>query len=428
MAPEKLAIHGGTPVRSEPLPSHTWVIGDEELDAVMEVMDGAEESWGKSGHIRKLEDLFAEIHGVKYAFSTDSGTGAIHAAIGAVNPEPGDEIITAPATDIGSVLGILIQNAIPVFADWDAETLNMDAADAESRITDRTRAILVVHWAGNPCDMDAFMDIGRRYDLPIIEDCSHAHLSEYQGKLVGTIGDMGCFSLGSKLITAAGGGMFISDDEPTARRAKGFAAKGSEYDDELRNSLRPTSEFRGSSRGYEFLGDYHHMSPLMAAVGYEQLKRVHQTLGIRRRVADIVDEMTAEVPGFVRPKVRPGDKMSYYVYCYTIQEEQMGASPEEFAAALAAEGIENTQGILAGQPLYKFPLFAEENTYGTSKYPFVDEAGNRRIDYPSMELPVVERELPKMQFISAKNFQSEDIARDIGTAIQKVADYFYNRK
>ena len=195
MAPEKLAIHGGTPVRSEPLPSHTWVIGDEELDAVMEVMDGAEESWGKSGHIRKLEDLFAEIHGVKYAFSTDSGTGAIHAAIGAVNPEPGDEIITAPATDIGSVLGILIQNAIPVFADWDAETLNMDAADAESRITDRTRAILVVHWAGNPCDMDAFMDIGRRYDLPIIEDCSHAHLSEYQGKLVGTIGDMGCFSL-----------------------------------------------------------------------------------------------------------------------------------------------------------------------------------------------------------------------------------------
>ena len=222
--------------------------------------------------------------------------------------------------------------------------------------------------------------------------------------------------------------MFISDDEPTARRAKGFAAKGSEYDDELRNSLRPTSEFRGSSRGYEFLGDYHHMSPLMAAVGYEQLKRVHQTLGIRRRVADIVDEMTAEVPGFVRPKVRPGDKMSYYVYCYTIEEEQMGASPEEFAAALAAEGIENTQGILAGQPLYKFPLFAEENTYGTSKYPFVDEAGNRRIDYPSMELPVVERELPKMQFISAKNFQSEDIARDIGTAIQKVADYFYNRK
>ncbi len=428
MAPEKLAIHGGTPVRSEPLPSHSWFMGDEEIDAVMEVMDGAEENWGKSGHLRKLEDLFAEIHGVRYAFSTDSGTGAIHAAIGAVNPEPGDEIITAPATDIGSVLGILIQNAIPVFADWDADTMNMDAADAERRITDRTRAILVVHWAGNPCDMDAFMDIGRRYDLPIIEDCSHAHLSEYQGKLVGTVGDMGCFSLGSKLITAAGGGMFISDDEPTARRAKGFAAKGSEYDDELRNSLRPTSDFRGSSRGYEFLGDYHHMSPLMAAVGYEQLKKVQLTLGTRRRMADIVDDMTEEVPGFVRPRVRPGDKMSYYVYCYKIEEEQMGASPQEFSEALAAEGIDNTQGILAGQPLYKFPLFAEENTYGTSKYPFYDEAGNRRIDYPSMELPVVERELPKMQFISASNFHTEDVARDIGTAVQKVADYYYNRK
>ena len=428
MTSEKLAVHGGTPVRTEPLSMTSWFIGDEERDALMDVMDGAEESWGKAGYSRKLEDLFAEMHGVKYAFATDSGTGAIHAAIGAVDPEPGDEIITAPATDIGSVLGILIQNAIPVFADWDADTLNMDAADAERRITDRTRAILVVHWAGNPCDMDAFMDIGRRYDLPIIEDCSHAHLSEYQGKLVGTIGDMGCFSLGSKMITAAGGGMFISDDERMARRAKGFAAKGSEYDDELRNSLRPTSEFRGSSRGYEFLGDYHHMSPLMAAVGYAQLKKVQQTLAARRQMADIVDEMTAEVPGFVRPKVRPGDKMSYYVYCYKIEEEEMGVSPDEFARAPAAEGIANTPGILAGQPLYKFPLFAEENTYGTSSYPFVDESGNRRIDYQSMHLPVVEREMPKMAFIMARNHHTDQDARDIGTAIQKVAEYYYSRK
>ena len=165
----------------------------------------------------------------------------------------------------------------------------------------------------------------------------------------------------------------------------------------------------------------------MAAVGYEQLKKVQLTLGTRRRMADIVDEMTAEVPGFVRPRVRPGDKMSYYVYCYKIEEEQMGASPQEFSDALAAEGIDNSPGILAGQPLYKFPLFAEENTYGTSKYPFYDEAGNRRIDYPSMQLPVVERELPKMQFIMSSNFHTEKVAREIGTAIQKVADYYYNR-
>jgi dTDP-4-amino-4,6-dideoxygalactose transaminase len=430
VANEKLAIDGGEPLRREPF-APRWDFGEPEKRNLRETIDRASEpggSWGTTNQVREFEDAFARRHGVNYAIATDSGTGAIHAAVGAVNPEPGDEIITTPTSDIGTVLGIMLQNAVPVFADWDPDTFNTDPADLERRVTDRTRAIIAVHLFGNPCDMDAFMDIGRRYDLPIIEDCSHAHLSEYQGKLVGTVGDMGCFSLGSKLITAAGGGMFISDDEPTARRAKGFAAKGSEYDDELRNSLRPTSDFRGSSRGYEFLGDYHHMSPLMAAVGYEQLKKVQLTLGTRRRMADIVDDMTEEVPGFVRPRVRPGDKMSYYVYCYKIEEEQMGASPQEFSEALAAEGIDNTQGILAGQPLYKFPLFAEENTYGTSKYPFYDEAGNRRIDYPSMELPVVERELPKMQFISASNFHTEDVARDIGTAVQKVADYYYNRK
>ena len=427
MTSDKLAIHGGTPVRTEPLAQHRWSIGDEEREALMDVMDGADESWGEAGYGRKLEDQFAGLHGVKYAFGTDSGTSAIHSAIAAVNPEPGDEIITSPVTDIGTVLGILIQNAIPVFVDWDADTFNMDPADIERRITDRTRAILVVHWGGNPCDMDAIMDIGRRHDLVVIEDCSQAHFAEYQGQLVGTIGDMACFSLGSKLITAAGGGMFISNNEKFARRAKGFANKGSEYD-ELRNSLRPTTEFRGSERRYEFLGDFHQMSPLMAAVGYAQLQKVEQTLAARRRVADIVDEMVAEVPGFVRPKVRPGDKMSYYIYCYKTEEEEIGASPEQFAEALQAEGIDNTPGVLVGQPLYKFPLFAEENTYGKSRYPFVDEQGNRRIDYNALHLPVVQRELPKLGHIMSSNNHSDEDARDIGTAIQKVAGYYYSRK
>ncbi len=425
---EKLAIDGGTPVRTKPFGAR-WFFDEEDRRQVLEVVDKAVDGgWGAANKVEEFEDAFARLHGVKYAFTTDSGTGAIHAAVGAVNPEPGDEIITTPVTDIGTVLGIMIQNAIPVFADWDADAFNTDPADVERRITDRTRAIIAVHLFGNACDMDALMDIGRRHNIPVIEDCAHAHMAEYKGKLVGTIGDMGCFSMGGKLITAGGGGMFISNNEELTRRAIGFARKGSEYDEGLRNSLRPTSDYQGSKRGYSFLGDFHRMSPLMAAVGLAQLGRVEKTMQARGRVAEIVDEMVADLPGFQRPKTGPGDRTSYYVYGYRIIEEEMGASFDEFSRALDAEGIQAGAPMLGGRPLYKFPIFAEERTYGQSRYPFVDEQGNRRIDYASMHLPVIERELPRTGGLASRSTDTEDDARDIGTAIRKVALHFSGRK
>jgi dTDP-4-amino-4,6-dideoxygalactose transaminase len=392
------------------------------VEVVDKAVDGG---WGAANKVEAFEDEFAKLHGVEYAFTTDSGTGAIHAAIGAVNPEPGDEIITTPATDIGTVLGIMIQNAIPVFADWDADTFNTDPADVERRITDRTRAIIAVHYFGNPCDMDAMMDIGRRHNIPIIEDCSHAHLAEYKGKLVGTIGDMGCYSMGGKLITAGGGGMFISNNEELTRRAIGFARKGSEYDGGLRNSLRPTSDYQGSRRGYSFLGDFHRMSPLMAAVGLAQLRRVEKTMKARGRVAEIVDEMVADLPGFQRPKIGPKDRTSYYVYGYRIVEEEMGATFVQFVEALTAEGIRAGGGH---GPLYKYPIFAEGRTYGQSQYPFVDEQGKRRIDYASVHLPVIEREMPRTGALMCRSTDTEEDARDIGTAIRKVALYYASQR
>ena len=242
MTTEKLAIHGGEPVRTKPF-GNRHSFGDPEKEQLMEVMDNAHTMWTSRYKTQEFEDGFAQRHGVGYAVATDSGTGSLHAAVAAVNPEPGDEIITAPATDIGSVLGIVLQNAIPVFSDWrPGAYLNQDAADIESRITERTKAIMVVHLFGYPVDMDAVLDVARRHNLPVIEDCSQAHLAEYKGKLVGTMGDMGCFSLGGKPLTAAGGGILITDNEEFARRAKGFAAKGSEFDEGLRNSLRPTSD------------------------------------------------------------------------------------------------------------------------------------------------------------------------------------------
>jgi dTDP-4-amino-4,6-dideoxygalactose transaminase len=425
---DKLAIDGGKPVTTKTFGAR-WLFGQEERDNLLEVIDKCTTgNWFSAGMTERFEDEFARRHGVRYACSTDSGSAALHAAVAAVRLEPGDEIITTPITDIGTVQGIMLQNGVPVFCDWDSDTFNMDPNDIEHRITERTKAIIAVHWAGNPCDMDAIMDIARRHDLIVIEDCAQAHFAEYKGQLVGTIGDMGCYSLGGKLITAAGGGMFITDNEKYARIAKGFANKGSEYDEGLRNSLRPTSERTGSLRGFAFLGDFHRMSPLQSAIGVAQLGRLDQTMERRGRVAEIVDDMIHELPGVTRPKFREGDVISQYTFVFKVEEDMLGVSPAQFNEALKAEGVDSSQGALAGQPLYRFPVFAEERTYGQSRYPFVDEQGNRRADYNAVTLPVAERELPKIVSFISHSRHTDEYAADIGNAIRKVALHYASRK
>jgi perosamine synthetase len=173
-----------------------------------------------------LEREFASAYEVPYAVASTSGTAAIHVALGALDLNPGDEVITAPITDLGTVIPILCQNAIPVFADVD-HTYNMDPADVERKITPETRAIIVVHLFGNPCDMDSMRDIAQRHHLPLIEDCSQTHRTKYRGRYVGTLGDIGCFSFQqSKHMTTGDGGMTITSNKEYWERMKLFADKG----------------------------------------------------------------------------------------------------------------------------------------------------------------------------------------------------------
>ena len=273
-----------------------------------------------------------------------------------------------------------------------------------------------------------FWEIGRAHDLPVIEDCSQAHLAEYRGNKVGVIGDIGCFSLGGKTLTTDQGGMIITNNEALARRAMGFSRKGSEMDSALRSSLAPTTYQHGSSRGYAFLGDFHPMTDLHAAVGLAQLGRWEEATRVRRQTAAILDEVVPHLPGFRIQKVHPGDRSAYYTYAYTVDEAEAGVSSEEFAAAVIAEGIPDCYGpYIQGRPLYRYPIFAEEDTYGQSHYPFVDEQGQRRIDYSSIHLPHIERELPKTGFILFRNSYTEEDAKDIAAAMRKVALHYAGR-
>ena len=226
---EALALHGGTPRRSEPFPTRK-PFGEREEVLLLEAVR-SQNLFGKTGtFVPRFEKAFAGFYGSAFAQSCTSGTAAVHLAVGAVNPDPGDEIITAPITDPGSVMPILMQNAVPVFADVDPITLNMDPDSIEATITDRTRAIILVHLFGRPCNIEEVLAVAQKHDIVLIEDCSQCHATKYRGRYVGTFGDIGTFSFQqSKHMTTGDGGMTITNDESTYIRLKLFSDKGWDY-------------------------------------------------------------------------------------------------------------------------------------------------------------------------------------------------------
>ncbi|HRR90909.1 MAG TPA: DegT/DnrJ/EryC1/StrS family aminotransferase, partial [bacterium] len=207
------------------------IFDEREKDAILRVvektMTGPEaiDMYGKGPEVASYEKEFAEYFGVKYAAAVSSGTAAVHSAVGALRLEPGSEIITTPITDPGTVAPILMQNCIPIFADVEYDTLNISPKSIEKNITDKTRAIIAVHLAGQPCDMDPIMEIARRHNLYVIEDCAQAHGARYKGRYVGTMGDLGVFSLmaGKHMNSGGQGGMVITNNEELYWNAKRFS-------------------------------------------------------------------------------------------------------------------------------------------------------------------------------------------------------------
>ena len=188
-------------------------LGDEEIALVAQAIKSGCLTSTKGTMVKGLEDGFAKRYGAAHCVANSSGTAALHAAVAAVDPEPGQEIITTPITDMGAIVPILYQGAVPVFADVDPDTYNITAASIAPRITSCTRAIMVTHLFGNPCDMDPILELAGSHGLPVIEDCSQAYFAESRGRRVGTLGALGCFSLQQgKHMTCGEGGLVITED------------------------------------------------------------------------------------------------------------------------------------------------------------------------------------------------------------------------
>jgi perosamine synthetase len=398
-----LAIEGGTPVRDRPFPARA-PFGDREVELVTQAIRSQNLFRGKM--VQAFEEGFGQLYDAKYAVASTSGTAAIHVAIGTINPEPGDEIITAPITDGGSVVPIIYQNAIPIFADVD-ETYNMDPRDVEAKITPRTRAILLVHLFGNPCDMDAMVAISRRHGIPLIEDCSQAHLTEYKGRRLGTFGDIACYSLQqSKHMTTGDGGITITNREDLQRRMRLFRDKGW------------TTEPGWGRKSYEFLAPNYRMTELQAAVGLAQLEKVAAVVERRHALGSLLSERIRDLPGIRPAPVTPGGKHTYWAYSFPVME----GSADDFAAALKAEGIPAGAHYTV-EPIYRcMDALAEKKTFGTSGHPFDGCHGARPVDYPRGLCPRAEAALEHIVGMTIhENFSEEDIL-DIATAVRKVAE------
>lgn len=306
------------------------LLGNEEKNAVLSVLESGHLAQGS--RVAEFEQEFAAYIGVKHAVAVSSGTAALHAALLAHNIGPGDEVITSPFTFIASANAILFTGAKPVFADIDPATYNLDPAQVATKITPRTRALLPVHLYGQPCDMDALMDLARIHHLVVIEDACQAHGAAFRGRSVGSFGT-GCFSFyPTKNMTTAEGGAVTTNDDEIADQARLIRSHGS------RERYR-----------HEILGYNYRMTDLQAAIGLAQLRKLEAWNSIRIENARY---LTEHLPGEVVPYVAPERRHVFHQYTIRVRGDRDGA-----CAKLSAAGIETA--IHYPLPVHCQPLYAQ---------------------------------------------------------------------
>ena len=387
-----------------------WDMGEEEIEELIEVIRAGRLNRLSGTKVVQFEQDFAEMNGVKYAQAVTSGTAAVHTAVGVIDPNPGDEIITTGVTDMGTIIGILYQNAVPIFADIDPRSGNLDIADVEAKITERTKAIIVVHLFGNPCPMEAYVELARKYDLFLIEDCAQAQLAEYGGRPVGTWGDFGCFSFGGKHMTTGDGGMVISNRDDLAHRLKWFADKG--------NPRSPVYE-------HYYLAPNYRMTDLQGAVGIAQLRKVTDAVRKKQWVANHLNEVVDGTEGLSLQPVLPEAAHSYWTYGFQVDAATTGASAAQFAEALQAEGVPANAPYMV-YPVYKYPVMAKQRAYGTSDFSYAGEAA-AAIDYGAISLSGSEGFLETTVVMPMNPSYTEQDVADFSTAIKKVSDFYRSK-
>jgi perosamine synthetase len=428
-----LAVNGGTPVRTRAWLDN-FTTGPEEQRAALETIAGGYLSLFEGSHtpdppfsfwggprVQALEAEWARYYGAEYAVSMNSATSGLYAAIGALGIGFGDEVIVSPYTMSACAVCALVYGAIPIFADVDPRTGCLDPRSVAGHVTPRTRAIVVVHQFGIPADMDPILEIAARYKLRIIEDCAQAHAAKYRGRPVGTLGDVGVFSLNvNKTIQTGEGGVCLTNDADLRYRLA-----------LIRNHGEAVVGPAGYQNVTNLLGFNYRLTELSAAIASEQLRKLDE---LTRSRLELVEALSAALAphAFLEPPPRCphagfgedagcGCRSTYYVYPMRYLPESLGASRADFGQALAAEGLVLGLGYM--RPLYLQPIYQTKTAFKHG-YPWSAPENRASVtNYERGSCPAAER-LHSDEMLISEHVRPPhrlDDVLDIARAIEKVA-------
>lgn len=404
---EMLAMEGGEAAVKSKIPALVrW--GDEERRQLVSMIDQPSLFYWNGPQTKLLEERFRAHYPLKHVMPCSSGTAAIHAAVAAAGVGPGDEVIVPPITDMGTVIGILYQQGVPVFADLEPYRYNLDPADVLRKITPKTKAIIAVHLAGDPCDMESLRDVTKGYGVTLIEDCAQAWGAKRRGKPVGTLGDIGCFSLNDfKHIGCGDGGIVASSDPKFGPLLQKLCDKC--YD-------RVTG-----SHTAEYLAPNYRMSEPQSAVAAVQFNRLEGITSKRNALGTLLSEGIKGLPGIRIPHVDKEDFCSYWFYMFRLKLDELSCDRETFVKALQAEGVPAGAGYIP-MALYKYPVFAKHNFF-MGRWP-VKELGLTDMDYTKVCCPVAEEILETAVRLLLHQGMTEEYVREMAEGVRKVAKRF----
>ncbi|MFN7920579.1 MAG: DegT/DnrJ/EryC1/StrS family aminotransferase [Bryobacteraceae bacterium] len=321
-----------------------------ELDYLKQVLDSGTLNCTKGTQVKAFERDFAALYGTASCRAVTSGTAAMHCAVAALDLSPGDEVITTTVTDMGAITPILYEQGVPIFADVDPDTLNVTPETIRARITPRTKGIIATHLFGNPCDMEGIMAVAREHGIVVIEDCAQAYLATQNGRLLGTIGDIGAFSMQQgKHMTTGEGGMVISNDPKLARRMVLFSDKAWGYGD--------------ANPDHYFMAINYRMTELQGAVARGQLEKVRSVVERRQKTAAQMDRLLANVPGILIPKPLPGCTHVYWKYTLMVDADVIPGGTDALAKQLKEDSGIFTVPRYVRKPAFECQVLNEDRTY-----------------------------------------------------------------
>ncbi len=347
-----------------------------EQDEIDEVVASMKTGWlGTGPKVARFENEFKAYKGAPFAVAVNSCTAALHLAMLVSGVGPGDEVITTPMTFCATVNAIIHTGATPVLADIDPVSMNVDPEQVEARITPRTKAILPVHFAGRPCDMDRLCDIARRHYLLLIEDCAHAVESEYKGRKAGLFGDLGCFSFYvTKNIVTGEGGIILTANEAYARRAKILALHGMSADAWHRFSDEGYKHYLVTEAGFKY-----NMMDIQAAIGIHQLKRIDHWWERRREIWQRYQEAFHDLPIGLPADPESDTRHAHHLYTILIDKEKVCIDRDEFLSAMNAQNIGTGVHYLS---IPEHPFYRQTYGWRPEDYPNAMHIGRQTVSLP----------------------------------------------